>query len=95
MKSNKILILTSTILTLFLIEVFCSFFLFKKSEYNYKNRYLVYSEGNVFRNIDNFFTYEPNTSITASNFLTNHTSTKCYCTASHSQLTTPFATWSK
>lgn len=68
MKSNKILILTSTILILFLIEVFCSFFLFKKSEYNYKNRYLVYSEGNVFRNIDNFFTYEPNTSITASNY---------------------------
>ena len=68
MKKNYFLILSSIIISLSLIEIFCNFFLFKKVDYNYKNRYLIYSEGKVFRNIENFFTYEPSQKITASNY---------------------------
>ena len=68
MKKNYFLILSSIIVSLSLIEIFCNFFLFKKVDYNYKNRYLIYSEGKVFRNIENFFTYEPSQKITASNY---------------------------
>ena len=55
MKKNYFLILSSIIVSLSLIEIFCNFFLFKKVDYDYKNRYLIYSEGKVFRNIENFF----------------------------------------
>ena len=68
MKKNYFLILSSIIVSLSLIEIFCNFFLFKKVDYDYKNRYLIYSEGKVFRNIENFFTYEPSQKITASNY---------------------------
>ena len=68
MKKNNFLILLSIIISLVFIELFCNFFLFKKADYNYKNRYLIYSEGKVFRNIENFFTYEPSQTITASNY---------------------------
>ena len=44
------------------------FFLFKKVDYNYKNRYLIYSEGKVL-NIENFFTYEPSQKITDDKFI--------------------------
>ena len=68
MKNNYFLIISSIIISLILIEIFCNFFLFKKVDYNYKNRYLIYSEGKIFRNIENFFTYEPSQKITASNY---------------------------
>ena len=68
MKKNYFLILSSIIISLLFIEIFCNFFLFKKVDYNYKNRYLIYSEGKVFRNIKNFFTYEPSQTITTSNY---------------------------
>lgn len=51
-----------------MIELFLSLILFKKDDYNYKNRYLLYSEGKVFRNIENFFTYHPNKKINAINY---------------------------
>ena len=45
MKKNFFLVLSSIIISLFLIEIFCNFFFFKKVDYNYKNRYLIFSEG--------------------------------------------------
>ena len=68
MRSNKLIIFVSTLLTLFFLELFFYFFVFPKNEYNYKNRYLIFSEGEIFRNINNFFTYEPNKEIIASNY---------------------------
>ena len=68
MKKNYILVFLSIIISLFFLEIFFSFFLFNKVDYNYKNRYLIYSEGKVFKNIENFFTYEPSQTITASNY---------------------------
>ena len=50
------------------MELVFYFFVFPKNDYNYKNRYLIYSEGEIFRNINNFFTYEPNKEIIASNY---------------------------
>ena len=54
MKKNYILVFLSIIISLFFLEIFLSFFLFNKVDYNYKNRYLIYSEGKVFKNIENF-----------------------------------------
>tara|TARA_B100002051_G_scaffold152929_1_gene144570 strand:- start:546 stop:1619 length:1074 start_codon:yes stop_codon:yes gene_type:complete len=67
-KKNFFLVLSSIFISLFFIEIFCNFFFFKKVDYNYKNRYLIFSEGKVFKNIENFFTYEPSQTITASNY---------------------------
>ena len=66
--SNKILVFFSFLISLIIVELFLSLILFKNDDYNYKNRYLLYSEGKVFRNIDNFFTYYPNKKIKALNY---------------------------
>ena len=68
MNKNKLLIFLSIIFSLFLVEIFCIFFLTNKSDYNYQNRYMLFSEGQNFRNIDNFFTYYPNQKIKVSNY---------------------------
>ncbi len=66
--SNRTLVFFSVLISLIIIELFLSLILFKKNDYNYKNRYLLYSEGKVFRNIENFFTYYPNKKINALNY---------------------------
>tara|TARA_B100001057_G_scaffold273726_1_gene274026 strand:+ start:1252 stop:2322 length:1071 start_codon:yes stop_codon:yes gene_type:complete len=67
-NKNKLLIFLSIIFSLFIIEIFCIFFLSDKRDYNYQNRYMLFSEGKNFRNIDNFFTYYPNQKINVSNY---------------------------
>ena len=68
MSKNKLLVFLSIIFSLLLVEIFCVFFLTNKSDYNYKNRYMLFSEGRNFRNVDNFFTYYPNQKINVSNY---------------------------
>ena len=65
---NKILVLISILLTLIFLELFFSLFIFNTNNYDYKNRYLLYSGKNVFKNVDNFFTYYPNKKINAKNY---------------------------
>ena len=65
---NKILVLISIFFTLIFLELFLSFFIFDKNNYDYKNRYLLFSGKNVFKNVDNFFTYYPNKKINAKNY---------------------------
>ena len=65
---NKILVLISILITLFFLELFFSLFIFNTNNYDYKNRYLLYSGKNVFKNVDNFFTYYPNKKINAKNY---------------------------
>ncbi len=68
MKKNNLLILISIVFSLFIVELFCIIFLSNKSDYDYKNRYMIFSEGKTFNNVDNFFTYHPNQKITAANY---------------------------
>ena len=68
MKNNKIIVFISIIISLLFVELFCSLIIFKKGDYNFKNANMIFSEGKVFRNIDSFFTYEPNQEITAANY---------------------------
>ena len=72
MRSNKLLIIYSSLLTLIFLELLFNFIIFPKNDYNYKNRYLIFSEGKIFKNIDNFFTYEPNKELIASNYYFNN-----------------------
>ena len=44
MKKNYFLILLSIIVSLIFKKYFVNFILFKKVDYNYKNRYLIYSQ---------------------------------------------------
>ena len=71
MKKNKLVVFFSIIFSLLIVEIICSQIIFKKGNYNFKNAYMLFSEGKVFKNIDNFFTYEPNKKITASNYYFN------------------------
>ena len=66
--SNRYLVFTSIFFTLFILELFFRLILFDKNHYDYKKRYLLYSGEEVFRNIDNFFTYYPNKKINAVNY---------------------------
>ena len=65
---NKILVLISILFTLIFLELFFILFIFDTNHYDYKNRYLLYSGKNVFKNVDNFFTYYPNKKINAKNY---------------------------
>ena len=67
MKKNFFLSLISIVLTLFLIEIILSFFI-KKQDINFQ-RYLLYDEGKVFKNInDKIFKFHPNKEILTENF---------------------------
>ena len=66
--NNKILVFLSIISTLIILEFSFKIFIFNQNEYNYKNRYLLFSGKNVFKNIENFFTYYPNKKINAINY---------------------------
>ena len=68
MIKNKVLLIISITFSLLFIEIFCTVFLFKKDNYDYKKRYLIFNEGKVFRNIENFFTYHPNKKIKTANY---------------------------
>ena len=68
MKKNKIIVFFSIIISLLIVELICSLVIFKKGNYDFKNAYMIFSEGKVFKNINNFFTYEPNKDIIASNY---------------------------
>jgi len=68
MKKNFLLFLVSIIFSLTLIEVFLDKFYYKKkTEYNHNNRFILFEQGKVFRNIDeSFFTYHPQKKIKTS-----------------------------
>ena len=66
MKSNKInfiLVLISLLFALFAAELLLKNYYQKYSEKFWKNRYNVYSQGDVFQNKGRFFKYFPNKSI--------------------------------
>ena len=66
---KKILLLTfSLLISLAIVETFIRFFVYKSDNYNYKNTFLLYEQGNVFQNIDNFFVFNSNSDITASTY---------------------------
>lgn len=67
-KKNKLLVFFSVIFSLIIVEVITSLILPNKSDYNYRNRYMLFNEGKNFRNIKNFFTYHPNMSIVSENY---------------------------
>ena len=67
MKKNVFLSFISIVLTLFLIEIVLSFFI-KNQDINFQ-RYLLYDEGKVFKNInDKIFKFHPNKEILTENF---------------------------
>ena len=68
MKKNFLLFLFSIFLTLGLIELSIRIFYIKKIDYDYRNTFLLFEEGEVFKNINNFFTYYPNKIIQASTY---------------------------
>tara|TARA_B100000780_G_scaffold277865_1_gene249640 strand:- start:217 stop:1290 length:1074 start_codon:yes stop_codon:yes gene_type:complete len=80
MKKNFCLFFITLILTLTLVEVFLSQFFYKKQfKYNHNNRFLLYEEGNIFRNIDKkFFTYHPHKKIETSLYYFNQDFVKVY-----------------
>ena len=68
MKKNILLIFSSLFITLLFIEIFLQKFYYKENfTFDYKKKFILYEQGNVFRNIDNnFFTYHPNSNIRTS-----------------------------
>ncbi len=68
MKKKILLLSVSLIISLTIVEIFIRFFVYKNENYNYKNTFLLFEQGNVFQNIDNFFVYNPNSNITASTY---------------------------
>ena len=63
-KSNFVLVIFSVLIALFFLEIYFSLTISKpyKHEYFFK-RYYLYNEGNVFKNVNNFFKFFPNNSI--------------------------------
>ena len=68
MKKKLLLLSFTLIISLAIVEVFIRFFIYKNDNYNYKNTFLLFEQGKVFQNIDNFFVYSPNMNITASTY---------------------------
>ena len=68
MKKKLLLLSFTLIISLAIVEIFIRFFIYKNDNYNYKNTFLLFEQGKVFQNIDNFFVYSPNMNITASTY---------------------------
>ena len=70
MKKNFLLFLISILSSLIIVEFVLENIYYKKNlEYNYKNRFILFEQGNVFRNINNnLFTYHPQKKIRTSLF---------------------------
>ena len=68
MKKKILLLSFSILISLAIVEIFIRFFVYKSENYNYRNTFLLFEQGNVFQNIDNFFVYNPNSNITASTY---------------------------
>ena len=64
LKSNFVLVILSILVSLFFLEIYFSLTISKpyKHEYFFK-RYYLYNEGNIFKNVNNFFKFSPNSSI--------------------------------
>lgn len=70
MKKNFFLILISILFSLIIVEYFLDKIYYKnKTEYDHNNRFILFEQGDVFRNIDNnLFTYYPEQKIRTSLF---------------------------
>tara|TARA_B100001175_G_C19444636_1_gene608099 strand:+ start:298 stop:1365 length:1068 start_codon:yes stop_codon:yes gene_type:complete len=68
MKKTFLLLILSTFLSLVIIEIFIGSIVYKKNDYDYRNTFLLFEQGKVFKNIDNFFVYNPDSNITASTY---------------------------
>ena len=68
MKKNFLLIIFSIFFSLAIIEIFIRLVIYKKDNYDYRNTFLLFEQGKVFKNIDNFFVYSPNSNITTSTY---------------------------
>ena len=68
MKKKILLLSFSILISLAIVEIFIRFFVYKSENYNYRNTFLLFEQGNVFQNIDNFFVYDQNSNITASTY---------------------------
>jgi hypothetical protein len=70
LKKNFSLFLISILLSLIIVEVFLDKIFFKKKfKYNHENRFILFEQGDIFRNINNdLFTYYPHKKIRTSLF---------------------------
>ncbi len=68
MKKNFLLLVITIFISLAIIEILIRSVVYKKVDYNYRNTFLLFEEGKVFENIDNFFVFKPNSDITASTY---------------------------
>ena len=68
MKKKLILVFSSIIFSLFLVEMVCRFIIFEKIDYDYRKTYRLFNQGKVFKNIENFFTYHPNQKIKSNTY---------------------------
>ena len=69
MKKNFFLLVATLIVTLFLIEIILDSTLGDKNKKNLAyNRYMLFSEGDVFQNVDKIFKYHANKKIISRTF---------------------------
>ena len=68
MKKKILLLSFSLLISLAIVEIFVRSFVYKSENYNYRNTFLLFEQGNVFQNIDDFFVYHPNSNISASTY---------------------------
>ncbi len=68
MKKNLLLFTLTIFLSLAIIEIFVRSFVYKKDDFNYRNTFLLFEQGQVFKNIESFFVYSPNANIVASTY---------------------------
>ena len=68
MKKKILLLSFSLFISLAIVEIFVRSFVYKSENYNYRNTFLLFEQGNVFQNIDDFFVYQPNSNISASTY---------------------------
>ena len=80
MKKNILLIFSSLLIALLVIEIFLKKFYYNEHfTFDYKKKFTLYEQGNVFRNIDNnFFTYYPNSNIRTSLYYYDENLIKVY-----------------
>ncbi len=63
MKKNFLLLTVSIISSLILAELLIRSIIYKNYDYDYRNTFLLFEQGKVFKNIKNIFVFYPNTNI--------------------------------